>query len=158
MAKKTQSATGQQVQAERPKRQVQAEQPDEAEHKQPAGGTQGGERTRAGRTFRPRVDIRETDRGLVLLADVPGAKPDGLTITLDRRVLNVHAQVKDYAPEGYSPVYQEYQVGDFECDFTLSGDFDAEKIEASLTNGVLRVTIPRAEQAEARTITIKAGS
>src|SRR5215213_4601456 len=132
MAKKTQSATGQQVQAEQPKRQVQAEQPDEAEHKQPAGETQGGERTRAGRTFRPRVDIRETDRGLVLLADVPGAKPDGLTITLDRRVLNVHAQVKDYAPEGYSPVYQEYQVGDFECDFTLSGDSDTEKIEASL--------------------------
>jgi HSP20 family protein len=104
------------------------------------------------------VDICETERGLVLLADVAGAKPDGLTITLDRRVLNVHAQVKDYAPEGYSPVYQEYQVGDFECDFTLSGDFDAEKIEASLTNGVLRVTIPRAEQAEARTIKIKAGS
>ena len=158
MAKKTQSATGQQVQAEQPKRQVQAEQPEEAEHKLPAGGTQGGERTRAGRTFRPRVDIRETDRGLVLLADVPGAKPDGLTITLDRRVLNVHAQVKDYAPEGYSPVYQEYQVGDFECDFTLSGDFDADRIEASLRNGVLRVTIPRAEQAEARTIKIKAGS
>ena len=154
MAKKTQSATGQQVQAEQPKQQVQAEQP---EHKLPAG-TQAGERTRAGRTFRPRVDICETERGLVLLADVAGAKPDGLTITLDRRVLNVHAQVKDYAPEGYSPVYQEYQVGDFECDFTLSGDFDAEKIEASLTKGVLRVTIPRAEQAEARTIKIKAGS
>jgi len=71
MAKKTQSATGQQVQAEQPKRQVQAEQPDEAEHKLPAGGTQGGERTRAGRTFRPRVDIRETDRGLVLFGKRP---------------------------------------------------------------------------------------
>jgi hypothetical protein len=44
------------------------------------------------------------------------------------------------------------------CDFTLSGDFDSDKIEASLTNGVLRLTIPRAEQAEARTIKIKAGS
>ena len=75
MAKKTQSATGQQVQAEQPKRQVQAEQPEEAEHKLPAGGTQAGERTRAGRTFRPRVDIRETDRGLVLLADVPALSP-----------------------------------------------------------------------------------
>jgi len=104
------------------------------------------------------VDIRETERGLVLLAEVPGARPDGLTITLDRRALNVHAQVEDHAPRGYSPVYQEYQVGDFECDFTLSGDFDSDKIEASLTNGVLQLTIPRAEQAEARTIKIKAGS
>jgi HSP20 family protein len=85
-------------------------------------------------------------------------KSEGLTITLDRRALNVHAQVEDHAPEGYSPIYQEYQIGDFECDFTLSGDFDAEKIEASLANGVLRLTIPRVEQAEARTIKIKAGS
>ena len=148
MAKKTQSATGQ---------QVRAEQPDQAEQKLPAG-PQGGERTRSGRTFRPRVDIRETEKGLVLVADVPGAKADGLTITLDRRALNVHATVEDHAPEGYSPVYQEYQVGDFECDFTLSGDFDADKIEASLANGVLRLNVPRAEQAEARTIKIKAGS
>ena len=121
MAKKTQSATGQ---------PARAEQPDQAEQKLPAG-QQGGERTRSGRTFRPRVDIRETERGLVLLAEMPGARPDGLTITLDRRALNVHAQVEDHAPQGYSPVYQEYQVGDFECDFTLSGDFDSDKIEAS---------------------------
>jgi len=94
----------------------------------------------------------------MLLADMPGAKPEGLTITLDRRVLNVRAAVEEHAPEGYSAIYHEYELGDFECDFTLSGDFDADKIEASLTNGVLRLTIPRAEQAEARTIKIKAGS
>jgi HSP20 family protein len=144
MAKKTQG------------QQVQAKQPNQAEQKMPAE-SQGGERTRSGRTFRPRVDIRETEIGLMLLADVPGARPEGLTITLDRRALNVHAAVEDHAPEGYSPIYQEYQIGDFECDFTLSGDFDAERIEASLTNGVLRLTVPRAEQAGARTIKIKAG-
>jgi HSP20 family molecular chaperone IbpA len=46
-----------------------------------------GEQTRLRLTFRPRVDIYETESGLMLLADVPGAKPDGLKITLDRRVL-----------------------------------------------------------------------
>ena len=102
MAKKPPSATGQQVQAEQPK---------EAEQKVPAGA-EGGERTRSGRTFRPSVDIRETEHGLMLLADVPGAKPEDLTITLDRRALNVHARVEDHAPEGYSPIYQEYQIGD----------------------------------------------
>jgi HSP20 family protein len=148
MPKKTHSATGQ---------QDPAEQLDQAEQKMPAE-PEGGERTRSGRTFRPRVDIYETDRGLMLLADVPGATPEGLTITLDRRALNVHAKVEDHAPEGYSPIYQEYQIGDFECDFTLSGDFDADKIEASLTSGVLRLMVPRAEQVEARTIKITAGS
>ena len=62
------------------------------------------------------------------------------------------------APEGHSLVYQEYEVGDFECQFTLSGEFDADRIEASLTNGVLSLMIPRAPEAQARTIQIKAGS
>src|SRR5688572_29032649 len=147
MDEKTQSPPG---------KPVQAEQPNDAEQKLPAE-QEGRERTRSGRTFRPRVDILETDHGLMLPADVPGATPDGLTITLDRRALNIHATVQDHAPEGYSPIYHEYQIGNFECDFALSGDFDAEKIEASLTNGVLRVVVPRAEQAEARTIKIKGG-
>src|SRR5215210_3693697 len=117
MAEKTQSAAGQQQATEHePERKMPAEQ-------------EGGERTRSARTFRPRVDIYETEHGLMLLADMPGAKPEGLTITLDRRALNVHAKVEDHAPEGFSPIYQEYQIGDFECDFTLSGDFDADKME-----------------------------
>ena len=117
----------------------------------------GGERTRSRLTFRPRVDIYETESGLMLLADVPGAKPEGLTITLERRVLSVRAEVEEHAPDGYSPIYQEYQVGDFECEFTLSGDFDPDRIEARLNEGVLRLTIPRAEQPAARTIKITAG-
>src|SRR4051812_43491283 len=116
-----------------------------------------GERTRSRLTFRPRVDIYETESGLMLLADVPGAKPEGLTITLDRRALSIRAAVEDHAPAGYSPIYQEYQVGDFECEFTLSGDFDPDRIEAGLSEGVLRLTIPRAEQPAARTIKITAG-
>jgi HSP20 family protein len=118
---------------------------------------EGGERTSSRLTFRPRVDIYETESGLMLLADVPGAKPEGLTITLERRVLSVRAEVEEHAPDGYSPIYQEYQVGDFECEFTLSGDFDPDRIEAGVSDGVLRLTIPRAEQAAARTIKITAG-
>ena len=117
-----------------------------------------GERTRSRLTFRPRVDIYGTESGLMLLADVPGAKPEGLTITLERRVLSIRAEVEEHAPDRYSPIYQEYQVGDFECEFTLSGDFDPDRIEARLREGVLRLTIPRAEQAAARTIKITAGS
>ena len=116
-----------------------------------------GERTRSRRTFRPRVDIYETEQGLMLLADVPGAKPEGLEITLERHVLTIRAEVENRAPQGYSPVYQEYEVGDFECQFTLSGDFDADKIEASLVDGVLKLMIPRSPEAQPRRIEIKAG-
>ena len=132
-------------------------QQDEPEQKRPAEQQGGGERTRSRRTFRPPVDIYEAENGLLLLADLPGATPEGMTITLERRVLTIHAQAAEHAPEGYSLVYQEYEVGDFECQFTLAGEFDADKIEASLTNGVLRLTIPKAAEAQARTIQIKAG-
>ena len=135
------------------------EPPDTSEQNEPKTPVEQGqgERTRSRLTFRPRVDIYETESGLMLLADVPGAKPEGLTITLERRVLSIRAAVEEHAPAGYSPVYQEYQVGDFECEFTLSGDFDPERIEARLSEGVLSLTIPRAEQPAARTIKITAG-
>ena len=149
MAKTRKSASGQQG--------TEPQDPSEQNEKTPIE-QQGGERTRSRLTFRPRVDIYETETGLMLLADVPGAKPEGLTITLERRVLSIRAEVEDHAPAEYSPIYQEYQVGDFECEFTLSGDFDPDRIEARLSEGVLRLTIPRAEQAAARTIKITAGS
>ena len=132
-------------------------QQDQPEPKRPAE-QQGGEPTRSRRTLRPPVDIYETENGLMLVADVPGATAEGMTVTLERRALSVHAGVEDDSPEGHSLVYQEYEVGDFECQFTLAGDFDADRIEASLTNGVLRLLVPKAAQAEARTIQIKAGS
>ena len=65
---------------------------------------EGGERTRSRLTFRPRVDIYETESGLVLLADVPGAKPGDLTITLDRRVLSVRAPVYPRSPGPPAPM------------------------------------------------------
>src|ERR671938_2139967 len=132
-------------------------QPNQPEQKQPAE-EQGGERTRSRRTFRPAVDIYEVENGLMLLADVPGATPEGVTITLERRVLSIHAQAAEHAPEGHSLVYQEYEVGDFECQFTLAGEFDADRIEANLTDGVLRLTITKAPEAQARTIQINASS
>src|SRR5881275_1719959 len=128
--------------AKRPTKGGEPERQPQPEHepKRPAE-EQGGERTRSRRTFRPAVDIYEVENGLMLLADVPGATPEGVTVTLERRALSVYARVEEHAPEGHSLVYQEYEVGDFECQFTLEGEVDAEKIEASLTNGVLRLTI-----------------
>ncbi|MBB1493033.1 Hsp20/alpha crystallin family protein [Paracoccus sp. MC1854] len=118
---------------------------------------QGGEPTRARPTFRPRCDIAETEEGLVLIADVPGATQEGLDIQLERRELTIRAEVLEDAPEGMSPLHREYQVGDYERRFTLTGDFDIDRIEADLSNGVLTIRLPRAAQPEARRIEVRAG-
>ena len=125
--------------------------------KLPAEQEGEGEATRNRPTFRPRCDIVETERGLTILADMPGAKADTLEVHLERRELSIRAEVEDHAPEGMSPLIREYRVGDWERRFRLSGEIDTDGIEASLRNGVLTLTVPRAQGPESRKIDVSAG-
>jgi len=139
-----------------PSQAAQANQP-ENEAKLPA--EQGaGERTHDRPMFLPRVDIYETQTGLVVAADLPGVKPDGLEVTLEKRVLSIYGRVDEEVPEGYSLVYREYEVGDFERQFTLSGDFNIDGIEANLKDGMLHLAIPRAPEPEAKRIEVRTSS
>jgi len=135
---------------------VQADQP-ENEAKLPAEPG-AGERTHDRPIFVPRVDIYETETGLVVGADLPGVKSGGLEVTLEKRVLSIYGRVDEEAPEGYSPVYLEYEVGDFERQFTLSGDFDINFLEAGIKDGVLHIAIPRSPEPAAKRIEVRASS
>ena len=95
---------------------------DGADEKVPAEGAET--RTSERPAFRPRVDIYETERGLTLIADLPGAAPGGIDISLDGRELTLSARTTDDAPEGLSPLWREYRTGDWERRFTLTGDVD----------------------------------
>jgi HSP20 family molecular chaperone IbpA len=116
------------------------------------------ERTHDRPMFFPLVDIYETETGLVVSADLPGVKPDGLEVTLDKRVLSIYGRVDEETLEGYGRGYREYQVGDFERQFTLSGDFDINGIRADLKDGVLHLAIPRAPEPQARRIEVSTSS
>src|SRR6476619_6597451 len=110
-----------------------------------------GERTHERPAFIPRVDIYETETGLVVVADLPGVSQKGLEVTLEKRVLSIYGRVEEDAPAGYSQAYREYEIGDFERQFTLSGDFDINGIEATLKSGVFHFAFPRSpEEAERR--------
>lgn len=143
----------------RPKKKQEAYQDQNAEQEEqklPAENS-GGEPTRSRPTFRPRVDILETQAGLFLMADMPGATEESVEITLEKRQLTIRADVEDHAPEGMSALYLEYDVGDWERSFTLSREFDMEKIKAALKDGVLTVTLPKAPEMEAKRIQVNAG-
>jgi HSP20 family protein len=141
------------------KQQSQAAQANQPENEAKLPAEQGaGERTHDRPMFLPRVDIYETETGLVVAADLPGVKPDGLEVTLEKRVLSIYGRVDEEVPEGYSLVYREYEVGDFERQFTLSGDFDINGIEANLKDGMLHLAIPRAPEPEAKRIQIRSPS
>ncbi|HEX3210365.1 MAG TPA: Hsp20/alpha crystallin family protein [Geminicoccaceae bacterium] len=139
------------------KQQVQARQETQPQPTEQQVAPAAGERTRPRPVYVPRTDIYETDTGLVLLVDMPGVRSDSCDLSLERNVLTIRGRIDDMAPQGFSPVYREYEPGDFERVFTLSEDVDAGAIEAQAKDGVFRLFLPKAGPAQTKRIQIKAG-
>src|ERR1700756_913224 len=118
--------------------------------------TEGAQRQAARPVFLPPADIYETRDNIVVLAEMPGVAPDGIDITLERRVLTIRGRSAANNHAGYQRVYNEYVDGDYERVFTLSENIDRDRIEATLKDGVLQLVLPKAEAAKARKIEIKA--
>jgi len=90
-----------------------------------------------------------------VLADMPGVKPGHLKIDLHEGVLTITGHAE--APDGQNEVavLQEYRAGTFQRSFTLSEAIDQGQIQATLKHGVLRLRLPKAEQAKPRQIKIR---
>lgn len=112
------------------------------------------EMTWAGDTFQPAVDIWESNDALVIEADVPGVEKDNVEIDLRDDVLSFEARVSVADYEGLRPLYGEYNIGNYYRKFNLGEVIDQAKITAELTDGVLRVTLPKREKAIPRKVTI----
>ena len=115
------------------------------------------EQTRSGAVFTPDVDIFETDREITLLADIPGVKPDNLSIDLRDDVLTIAGETDNFRKEGRVGIISEWESGKFYRQFTLSEMIDQAKIDAKLNDGVLRLTLPKVAKAAPRRITVKTG-
>jgi HSP20 family protein len=115
------------------------------------------ERVRPGRVFLPAVDIFETPEELVLIADMPGVSGEKVTLDLRENHLLISGEVAPPLGEGETLVEQEYFTGDFQREFHLSSLIDQNKIEATLKDGVLRLVLPKVEEAKPRKIPVKVG-
>ena len=123
--------------------------------KEPAGEPTVPEQTRPGAVYSPSVDIFENDHAITVLADMPGVKAGDLRIDLRESVLTLTGRVT--APDGAneSDVLREYHPGTFFRQFTLSETIDQAKIDAKLSDGVLRLELPKVEKARPRQITVR---
>lgn len=105
------------------------------------------------------VDIREEGDNLLIDADVPGATHADLDITVENGTLTlaVHrkAQETEGQPKPGGYFVRERRSGNVSRTFRLPETADLDKIEASLTNGVLTLRIPRKEEAKPRQIQVK---
>ncbi len=109
------------------------------------------------RSVLPRVDVFEDERGITLLADLPGVPRDMLELKVEGDTLHVEGTVQPATPEGLEAVYAEVRVPRFRRSFTLSRELDAQRVEANLKDGVLTLRIPKQEHAQPRRIAVQAG-
>jgi HSP20 family molecular chaperone IbpA len=118
--------------------------------------TAQAEQTTPGVVFTPLVDIFETEKTITLLADLPGVKADRLNIDLRDDVITIIGDISPEEGKDEEDLAVEYETGRYYRQFTLSEVIDQNKIDAKLTDGVLRLTLPKVEKATPRKIAIKA--
>ena len=107
------------------------------------------------RFFVPTTDIFETDHALSLIVEMPGVDKSKVDISVEDGVLTIKGQLDFSKYEGMQPLYTEYNIGHYARSFRLSGKIDQNRIDAELKDGVLSLTLPKAEEAKPRTIKVK---
>jgi len=125
-------------------------------HKKEAEVKEGVERTRSKKLYTPPVDIIEGKDSLFLIADMPGVDEHSVDIILEKNVLTIYGTVDPEMPENHRLISAGYGIGDYQRSFTLSNEIDRDRIEAVVKNGVLKLTLPKAETAKTRKIPVKA--
>jgi HSP20 family protein len=108
----------------------------------------------AGRSGLP-MDVVRRNGDVVLKLDLPGADPDSIEVTTDRRVLTVSAKRSEEYAEQERPVVRERVMGSFTRRIRLAETVDTEKVDAQYENGVLTIVLPVAEKAKPHKIEIK---
>ena len=113
-------------------------------------GTNGG-------STMPAIDLYQTDDEVVLKAALPGLKADDVQITVTNDVLTLRGEFK-WENNHKDATYhiREQRYGSFERSVALPVDVQTDKAKADFQNGVLTITLPKAESVKPKTINIKA--
>lgn len=103
------------------------------------------------------MDVKETNDDVIVKTSVPGVKPDDIDISLTGDTLSIRGEFKaEQKKEGETFLRQERAYGKFERTLSLPTMIVADKAKAEFDNGVLTLTLPKAEEVKPKTIKIKA--
>jgi HSP20 family protein len=105
----------------------------------------------------PSVDMYETENDVVIKASVPGMKADDVQINVTGDMLTIKGEIKEKSELKEKAYHiREQRWGSFERSIALPTIVLAEKAKAEFEDGVLTVTLPKAEEVKPKTITVKA--
>ena len=129
------------------KQELQVQKKREQEQKQ--------ETTIPARIFVPTADIYESQDALTVILEMPGVEKNNVDVRVEEGMLKIEGRLDLSKYQGLQPLYTEYNVGHYARSFNLSNKIDQNKIGAELKDGVLSLTLPKAEEAKPRTIKVK---
>ena len=110
----------------------------------------------ADRGWAPALEVSEQEDSIIVKAELPGVKPDEIELSVEDSVLTISGRKKEeVAEEGEGRYHCERRYGMFRRTIPLAASVDAEKIEATSKDGVLTITLPKAETGKRRRIEIK---
>jgi HSP20 family protein len=112
-----------------------------------------------GTGINPAVDVHETDDDIVVTAALPGIKPDDLDVTITGQNLALRGELKaDETVEHDQYIYRERRFGSFNRSFQLPVRVDGDRADASFSDGILTLRIPKADEVKPRQIRINPGT
>jgi HSP20 family protein len=121
-------------------------------HNGPKGPVMEGQSERSV-TVTPRVDVLETENEFLVLADMPGVRPEDVDVRFEKGELTVHGRRP--APTGKELTYREFETTNYHRAFAVAETVAADKISAELKGGVLTVHLPKTEAVKPRRIAVR---
>jgi HSP20 family protein len=116
-------------------------------------GRENAQQTADDTYLTPAVDIYETGRAIVILADMPGVAPESLDIDISEGILSLAGRV-EAEEAGGRDVSREYSTGEYSRSFRVTNAVNWGNVKACMKDGVLKVVLPKAKKAVARKIPI----
>ena len=108
------------------------------------------------RSFEPRIDVKETEKSFLIVAELPGLNKDDFKLTVEDNTLILEGEKKlENEEKGENYYRSERSYGSFRRAFRLTDSVDTGKIKADFKNGILAIEIPKTEKAKPKQIEVK---
>jgi HSP20 family protein len=105
------------------------------------------------------TDVSEDANGIQISMELPGVQPDDVRLSLENNILTIRGEKRHQVDDKNERVHRfERTYGTFERTFVLPSTVDSEQIEARYDNGVLHISVPKAERAKPREIRVKSSA
>jgi HSP20 family protein len=103
----------------------------------------------------PPTDVFEDKDSIRIVSELPGLRPGDVKITVENQTLTIRGEKQQVSEEKTERVHRyERSYGTFERSFSLPGTVDTDRVEARFADGLLTVTLPKAERAKPREIPV----